>query len=119
MVKAIYQEALNLTEKQSLDVSVESEKHGFSFRTMFYRERKKHLEQGVHVGLVVSSIKEANGTWIVTIKNQKSLILTLHKEDGTSKELSLDFGIGPATEEEIPDDIVEILKKHREKKDDK
>ena len=113
MVKTIFEKALNLTSGQSLDIPIESKEHGLSFRTMFYRERKRFLEQGMHTDLVVGSIKEIDGSWVASIKCQEPLIMTLHKEDGTSEKLPLDFGVAPTPEVEISDDIRELLEKHR------
>ncbi len=118
MIRAIFKKSLDLSSGQSMDIPVESKEHGFSFRTMFYRERKKFLEHGMHTNLVISSIKELNGVWIATIKCQEPLVITLHNEDGSAEEISLDFGTVPTPEEEVPGDIMEILKKHRERKEE-
>jgi hypothetical protein len=117
MIRIIFEKALNLTSGQSLDIPIESKAHGMSFRTMFYRERKKFLERGMHTNLVIDSIKEVDGAWVATIKCHIPLIMTLHKEDGSEEKLSLDFGSPLIPEEEISEDIMEILKKHREKKE--
>lgn len=117
-VKDIMKVALELKEGDSMSIEVPSKGHGLSLRTMFYRERLKVLRGGVAVNVSISAIvQKEDGQWIVIFSKEKPLQITLHKADGSSSStVAIDTRVDPIAEEEIPDDILEILKKHREEK---
>ena len=117
-VKDIMKVALELKEGESMSIEVPSQGQGFSLRTMFYRERLKTLKSGITVNVSISSIEQReDGQWIVIFSYEKPLKITVHKVDGSSSTVSLDTRVTPATEEEMPKEIMEILKKHRERKE--
>ena len=119
-VKDIMKIALELKEGESMSIEVPSQGQGFSLRTMFYRERLKTLKSGITVNVSISSIKQReDGQWVVIFSYEKPLKITVHTVDGSSSTVSLDTRVTPATEEEMPEGIIEILKKHRERKEEK
>jgi hypothetical protein len=115
-VKDIMKVTLELKEGESMSIEVPSRGQGLSLRTMFYRERLKILQSGVSINVSISSIEQReNGQWVVIFSYEKPLKITVHKVDGSSSTVSLDTRVTPATEEEMPEGIMEILKKHRER----
>ena len=117
-VKDIMKVALELKEGDSMSIEVPSKGHGFSLRTMFYRERLKVLRNGVAVNVSVSTIAQReNGQWFVILSREKPLQITVHKADGSSSTQVVDNRIEPTPEEEIPKDILELLEKHRERRE--
>lgn len=115
-VKDIMKVALELKKGESMSIEVPSQGQGLSLRTMFYRERLKVLQSGITINVSISSIEQRdNGQWIAIFSYEKPLQVTIHKADGSSSLVSLDTRVAPATEEEMPEDIIEILKKHRER----
>ncbi|MBE9592734.1 MAG: hypothetical protein IMF19_04570 [Proteobacteria bacterium] len=118
-VKDIMKVALELKERESMSIEVPSRGQGLSLRTMFYRERLKVLQSGVAMNVSISSIEQRNyAQWIVVFTYEKPLQITVHKVNGSSSTVPLDTRVTPAIEKEIPDDIGEILKKHRERKEE-
>ena len=117
-VKDIMKVALDLTEGESLSIEVPSKGHGLSLRTMFYRERLKVLRSGVAVNVSVTAIiQRDDGKWLVILSKEKPLQVTIHKADGSSSIQVIDNRIEPVPEEEVPDDVMEILKRHRERRE--
>ena len=116
-VKDIMKVALELKEGESMSIEVPSQGQGLSLRTMFYRERLKTLKSGITVNVSITSIEQReDGQWVVIFSYEKPLKITVHKVDGSSSTVPLDTRITLATKEEISEDIMEILKKHRERK---
>lgn len=117
-IKDIMKVALELKEGESMSIEVPSQGQGLSLRTMFYRERLKVLQSGVSVNVSISSIEQRkNGQWIVIFSYEAPLKITIHKVDGSSSIVPLDTRVTLATEGEMPEGIMEILKKHRERKE--
>ena len=118
-VKDIMGVALELKEVESMSIEVHSKGQRYSLRTMFYRERLKTLKNGITINVSITSIEQReDGQWIVVFSYEKPLKITVYKVDGSSSTVSLDTRVTPATEEEMPEDIVKILKRHRAKQDE-
>jgi len=118
-VKDIMKVALELKEGESMSVEVPSQGQGFSLRTMFYRERLKTLKSGIEVNVSISAIvQREDKQWIVIFSHEKPLQVTIHKEDGSSSTVVIGSRIAPTLDKEIPEDILGILKKHRERKEE-
>ena len=118
-VKDIMKVALELKEGESMSIEVPSQGQGLSLRTMFYRERLKTLKNGITVNVSITSIEQReDGQWIVIFSYEKPLKITVYKVDGSSSTVSLDTRVTPTAEEEMPEGIMEILKKHRERKEE-
>ena len=118
-VKDIMKVALELKEGDHLSIEVPSKGHGLSLRTMFYRERLKVLRSGVAMNVSISAIvQREDGQWIVIFSREKPIQITVHKADGSSSTVSIDTRVDPTPEVEIPDDILEILKRHRDREEE-
>ncbi len=119
-VKEIFQATLKLKLGDSMAIEVPSKGQGLSLRTMFYRERMEFLKRGVEMNVSLSSIiqREEDRQWLAIFIYEKPLKITIHREDGSSEVVKLKEKIAPVSEEEVPDDIMEILKKHRERKEE-
>ncbi len=119
-VKEIFQATLKLKPGDSMAIEVPSKGQGLSLRTMFYRERMEFLKRGVEMNISLSSIiqREEDKQWLAIFTYEKPLKITIHREDGSSEIVKLKDKIAPISEEEVPDDIMEILKKHREKREE-
>ena len=118
-VKDIMKVALELKEGESMSVEVPSQGQGLSLRTMFYRERLKTLKSGIEVNVSISAIvQREDKQWIVIFSHEKPLQVTIHKEDGSSSTVVIGSRIAPTLDKEIPEDVLEILKKHRNRKEE-
>lgn len=119
-VKDILKVALELKEGDSMSIEVPSKGHGFSLRTMFYKERLKILKSGIEVNVSVSAIiQKEDGQWIVILSHEKPLRATIHKGDGSSSTVAIGSRVALTPDEEISEDVLEILKKHRNRKEEK
>lgn len=94
-VKAIFDKALTMKIGESLKLTIEDRPHAVSFRTMFYRERKKFLDQGGNTGVVVSKILEFPDKAIVVVTNNPPTEIMLVDEHGKETALTLSFGTEP------------------------
>ena len=119
-VKEIFQATLKLKPGDSMAIEVPSKGQGLSLRTMFYRERMEFLKRGVEMNVSLSSIiqREEDKQWLAIFTYEKPPKITIHKENGSSEIVTLKEKIAPVSEEEVPDDIMKILKKHRERKEE-
>lgn len=118
-IKDIMKIALELKEGDSMSIEVPSKGHGLSLRTMFYRERLKVLRSGVAVNVSISAIAQREDEqWIVIFSKEKPLQITVHRVDGSSSTVAVGTRVDPTPEVEIPDDILEILKKHRDREEE-
>lgn len=119
-VKDIMKVALELKPGESISIEVPSKGHGLSLRTMFYKERLKLLQGGIAVNVSITSIeqRDLDKKWIAIFTYEEPLVITLHKADGTTTTVSLGDRVSPAKEEELSEDVIEILKKHRERKEE-
>lgn len=118
-VKDIMKVALELKEGESMSVEVPSQGQGLSLRTMFYRERLKTLKSGIEVNVSISAIvQREDKQWIVIFSHEKPLQVTIHKEDGSSSTVVIGSRIAPTLDKEIPEDVLEILNKHRNRKEE-
>jgi len=95
MVRKIFDSALALETGQALKISVEDKAHALSFRTMFYRERKKLLDRGLSTNVVISEIEELPEETVVTVMAKPQNKITFVDSDGSETSVSLDFGIEP------------------------
>ena len=118
-VKDIMNVALELKAGDSMSIEVPSQGHGFSLRTMFYRERLRTLKSGIEVNVSISAITQReDGQWIVIFSHEKPLQITIHKADGVSSTVDVGSRVALTPDKEIPEDVLEILKKHRERKEE-
>lgn len=118
-VKDIMKVALDLKKGESMSIEIPSKGQGLSLRTMFYKERLKVLQKGITMNVSLSSIeqRDIDKQWIAIFTYEEPLKVTLHKADGSSSVVSLDTRIDSA--EEVPDEIKDILEKHRKMKEEK
>ena len=114
-VRALTQLTLDLELGETLSIEIPSKNQGLSLRTMFYRERKKLLEKGISLNVVIKLIKvdEEDKYCAVFIKEETPEVV-ICKADGTRKTVPLETGVVPTSEEDVPDDIKGILAKYRE-----
>jgi hypothetical protein len=119
-VKEIVQLALELKPGDSMSIEVPSKNQGLSLRTMFYGERMGLLKKGIAMNVALSSIKQrkSDGQWLAIFTYEEPPKITIHKADGSSTAVELEVKASPIAEKEIPDDVMEILKKHRERKEE-
>jgi hypothetical protein len=114
-VRALTQLTLDLELDETLSIEVPSKNQGLSLRTMFYRERKKLLEKGISLNVVIKLIKiEGKERYCAVFVREETPEVVICKADGTRKTVPLDTGIVPSSEEAIPDDVKDILSKYRE-----
>ena len=101
-------------------IEIPSKGQGLSLRTMFYRERMEFLKRGVAMNVSLSSIiqREEDKQWLAIFTYEKPFKITIYRENGASEIVTLKDKVAPILEEEVPDDIMEILKKHRERKEE-
>ena len=119
-VKEIFQTTLKLKPGDSLSIEILSKGQGLSLRTMFYRERMELLKRGIAMNVSLSSIvqREGDNQWLAIFTYEEPPKMTIHREDGSSEMVTLEEKIAPTPEEEVPDDIAEILKRHRKRKEE-
>ena len=94
-VKAIFDKALTMKVNESLKLAVEDRPRAVSFRTMFYRERKRFLDQGGNTSVVVSKILEFPDKAIVVVTNNPPIGLILVDEHGKETDLTLSLDADP------------------------
>ncbi len=103
-----------------MSIEIPSKGQGLSLRTMFYRERMELLKRGIAMNVSLSSIvqREGDNQWLAIFTYEEPPKMTIHREDGSSEMVTLEEKIAPTPEEEVPDDIAEILKRHRKRKEE-
>lgn len=119
-VKDIMKVAMELTPGDSMAIEVPSRGQGLSLRTMFYRERMEFLKRGMAMNVSLSSIvqREEDGQWLAYFTYEEPPKIVVYKADGSSSQVELEEKAPSIPEEKIAKDVIEILKKHRARKEE-
>ncbi len=120
-VREIFQTTLRLGPGDSLSIEIPSKGQGLSLRTMFYRERMELLKRGIAMNVSLSAImqREEDSQWLAIFTYEEAPKMTIHRKDGSSLKVAFKDKVEPTSEEDLGDDIIEILKKHRKRNEDK